>query len=182
MSFVRQTTGASSQPVLQLQPFPPAQGTTCSLHTKVPALRIFLNTFSKKKLTEQQKKKGHYWKGSCEAPQSIHIQSSVCHPSPEQGAASSWHSLGHVPLAGQARLLLVLVPVQLGGVRGANSPGMVCDLTWGEEPSRGPTPGAILGMSFVEMVCNSRLGQTGCVSQQGWEDMERDMALQAVTG
>lgn len=34
--------------------------------------------------------------------------------------------------------------------------------TWGEEPSRGPTPGAILGMSFDEVLCSSRLDQTGC--------------------
>lgn len=140
------------------------------MHTKVPALNIFLNTSdlsSKKKLAKQQEKKGHRWKGSCEAPQCTHIQSGVCHPSPQQGAASSWHSLGDVPLAGQARSLLVPVPVWLGGMMGANSPGMVCDPTWGEEPSRGPTPGGILGMSFVEVLCNSRLNQTGCVSLAG---------------
>lgn len=34
--------------------------------------------------------------------------------------------------------------------------------TWGEELSRGPTPGAILGMSFDEVLCSSRLDQTGC--------------------
>lgn len=135
------------------------------MHTKVPTLSIFLNTFyllsSKKKLTKQQEKKGHHWKGSCEAPQCTHIQSNVCHLSPKQGAASSCHSLGDVALAGRAGLLFVPVPGGLGSVMGAHScmtpPG-------GKNPAE---PRSRSNFSFVEVLGNSRLDQTGCVFLAG---------------
>lgn len=143
------------------------------MHTKVPALSIFLNTSDllsskKKKADKTTEKKGHQWKGSCEAPQRTHIQRVCAIPAPSREQPPPGTAWDMSPLQGRQDPCWSWLSAWLGSsVMGANSPGMVCDPTWGEEPSRGSTSGPILGMSFVEVLCNSRLNQTGCVSLAG---------------
>lgn len=62
-----------------------------------------------------------------------------------------------VSLAGRARSLAVPVLARLGSAMGADSPGMVWDPAWGEGPSGGPALGAILGMTFGEVLSSSKL-------------------------
>lgn len=165
MSFFKKMMSSSSQLLFCSSNHFPCPGNNLQLahqgtYTKyIP--QHFLPPQQQEKADKQQEKKGHHWKGSCEPPQCTHIQSNVCHLSPKQGAASSCHSLGDVALAGRAGLLFVPVPGGLGSVMGAHScmtpPG-------GKNPAE---PRSRSNFSFVEVLGNSRLDQTGCVFLAG---------------